>query len=208
MLIDLLKVCVCHLHTIFFSNPIPSLFFFKKNYLLSTMMQFLCLLLLIPLVFSQKLFYEPSVPDYRASSVNQSLFDKLAPDSSLSTFMDVLTQIEDIFNLLNHTDITNDQQFTVFCPVNNAFREELDIYTRSHLRDFLRNHIVLGKLDPEALAKTHSVDTLLPGQTISIKYHFFSKKTILNGHAVVDTNVEAVNGIAYKINHLLRPVQS
>ncbi|KAG1450159.1 hypothetical protein G6F56_008425 [Rhizopus delemar] len=172
------------------------------------MMQFLCLLLLIPLVFSQKLFYEPSVPDYRASSVNQSLFDKLAPDSSLSTFMDVLTQIEDIFNLLNHTDITNDQQFTVFCPVNNAFREELDIYTRSHLRDFLRNHIVLGKLDPEALAKTHSVDTLLPGQTISIKYHFFSKKTILNGHAVVDTNVEAVNGIAYKINHLLRPVQS
>ncbi|CAO3689729.1 unnamed protein product [Rhizopus stolonifer] len=109
------------------------------------MMQFLCLLLLIPLVFSHKLFYESNAPDYRASSASQSLFDKLAPDSSLSTFMDVLTQIEDIFNLLNHTDTTNDQQFTVFCPVNNAFREELDIYTRSHLKFLEKSHCV-GKI--------------------------------------------------------------
>ncbi|KAG0741338.1 hypothetical protein G6F57_008494 [Rhizopus arrhizus] len=134
--------------------------------------------------------------------------NQLAPDPSLSTFMDALTQVEDIFNLLNHTDTDNNQVYTVFCPVNSAFKKELDLYTRSHLGAFLRNHIVPNvKLDPNSLNKAHSLDTLLPGQSISVRYHFLSKRTVLNKNANVDINhsVEAINGIAYKIDHLLRP---
>lgn len=173
------------------------------------MLKFLLFLtILYPLVIAQRLLYEPSAIDYKSNSEGQSLFDKLAPDPSLSTFMDALTQVEDIFNLLNHTDTDNNQVYTVFCPVNSAFKKELDVYTRSHLEAFLRNHIVPNvKLDPNSLNKAHSLDTLLPGQSISVKYHFFSKRTVLNKNANVDINhpVEAINGIAYKIDHLLRP---
>ncbi|KAL9559186.1 hypothetical protein PS6_000897 [Mucor atramentarius] len=158
----------------------------------------------------QHLLYEPNAPDYRASCSQQSLFDKLAPDPALSTFMDVLTQVDDIFKLLNNTDNTQDNQFTVFCPVNSAFRNELDVYTRDHLDAFLRNHIIPNsKIDADTLKRLHSpLQTMLPGETIKVKYHFFSKRIMLNDHAMVDTNaIEAINGIAYKINHLLRPTE-
>ncbi|GAA5816033.1 hypothetical protein MFLAVUS_009555 [Mucor flavus] len=157
-----------------------------------------------------KLLYEPNAPDYKASFASQSLFDKLAPDPSLSTFMDVLTQVDDIFRMLNNSD-NQSQQFTVFCPVNSAFRNELDVYTRAHLDEFLRNHVVPNnKLDPETLKRVHApLKTLLRGQTITVKHHFFSQRTVLNERAMVDTKhaVEAVNGIAYKIDHLLRPTK-
>lgn len=159
----------------------------------------------------ERLLYEQNAPDYKASFASQSLFDKLAPDPSLSTFMDVLTQEKDIFELLNNTNNQHNQQFTVFCPVNSAFRNELDVYTRAHLEEFLKNHIVPNnKIDPEALKHVHSpLKTLLPGQTIKVKHHLLSQKTILNEHAMVDTkhSVQAVNGIAYKIDHLLRPTK-
>lgn len=154
-----------------------------------------------------KLLHEPNAPDYRSQSTKQSLFDKLAPDPSLSTFMDVLTQQEDIFKLLNNTN-ENADVFTVFCPVNAAFRNELDVYTRDHLNDFLRNHIVPNaNLDPKTLASTRKpLDTLLGGEQIHVKYRYFSQKVVLNNHATVDTAhpVNAINGIAYKIDHLLR----
>lgn len=161
----------------------------------------------------QELLYEPNAPDYKPTSAcsSQSLFDKLAPDPSLSTFMDVLTQVEDIFQLLNNTNDKENNSFTVFCPVNSAFRNELDVYTREHLDEFLRNHIVpTNKIDPDTLKRIHSpLKTLLPGQIIKVHYHTFSQKTMLNEKAMVDTNhpVEAINGIAYKIDHLLRPTQ-
>ncbi|KAI9271255.1 FAS1 domain-containing protein [Helicostylum pulchrum] len=158
----------------------------------------------------EKLLYEPNAPDYKAAFASQSLFDKLAPDPSLSTFMDVLTQVDDIFRLLNNSDSQNGQ-FTVFCPVNSAFRNELDVYTRAHLDEFLRNHVVPNnKLDPETLKRIqYPLKTMLRGQTIKVKHHFFSQRTVLNDHAIVDTKhaVEAVNGIAYKIDHLLRPTK-
>ncbi|KAG1593045.1 hypothetical protein G6F47_009237 [Rhizopus delemar] len=132
---------------------------------------------------AQELLYEPNAPDYKSNSASQSLFDKLAPDPSLSTFMDVLTQVEDVFNLMNHTNDDNSQLYTVFCPVNSAFRNELDIYTRSHLDDFLRNHIVPNiKIDSDSLTQTDSLHTLFPGQSIPVRYDSSSQKIILNSN--------------------------
>lgn len=174
----------------------------------------------------EKLLYEANAPDYKPSfpldphhqtankqqyTPQQSLFDKIAPDPTLSTFMDVLTQNEDIFQLLNDSSTQGRETvYTVFCPVNTAFRNDLDIYTREHLKEFLMNHIVpMDKiLDPKTLQHTTKpLKTMLKGQEIQVSHHFFSKKTLLNDHAVVDIThyVQAVNGIAYKIDHLLRP---
>lgn len=158
---------------------------------------------------AEQLLYEPNAPDYRPASLDcstQSLFDKLAPDAYLSTFMDVLTQVDDIFKLLNNTDEQN-TVLTIFCPVNSAFKNELDVYTRDHLEEFLRNHIVMSKIDPDSLKRIHSPLKTLSGSPLLVKHRFFSHKTILNDHALVDTDhyVEAINGFAYKIDHLLRP---
>lgn len=185
------------------------LFFFSFSFSFIKKMHFIQFFyFLFSFVMAQELLYEPNAPDYKSNSASQSLFDKLAPDPSLSTFMDVLTQVEDVFNLMNHTNDDNSQLYTVFCPVNSAFRNELDIYTRSHLDDFLRNHIVPNiKIDSDSLAQTDSLHTLFPGQLIPVRYDSSSQKIILNEHTVVDTShpIEAINGIAYKIDHLLRP---
>ncbi|KAI8364708.1 uncharacterized protein BYT42DRAFT_590115 [Radiomyces spectabilis] len=177
---------------------------------------FVCLFPLVHLVFSwpnmpptketePKLLYEPSAPDYRSSAQPQSLFDKLAPDTSLSTFMDVLTQVDSIFALFNNSQI--DQPFTVFAPTNAAFRRGMDAEAKHDLERFLRSHIVpSGVLDPEALRKADELNTMLKDETIAVKHHFLSRKTVLNGEAVVDTDqpIRAANGIAYRIDHVLR----
>lgn len=164
----------------------------------------------IIVVMGERLLYEPNAPDYRATSAEepQSLFDKLAPDTTLSTFMDVLMQVDDVLQLLNDSKSTS-SSFTIFCPVNAAFRNELDVYTREHLDEFLKNHVVpLHKLDEVALKKSSSLPTMLKGgEPIQVEYHVLTQRVVLNEHATVDMKhaVEAVNGIAYKIDHLLRP---
>lgn len=160
-----------------------------------------------------KLLYEPNAPDYRSSEiVRQSLFDKLAVDASLSTFMDVLTQVEDVLKMVNNSEI--EQPFTLFCPVNGAFQASMLEWRADNLQDwekFLQQHLVpTAKLDVRHLKKTQQLDTMVEDQPIHVKYHYFRDKTELNnGMATVDTDhpIEATNGIAYKIDAVLRPVQ-
>ncbi|KAG0170105.1 hypothetical protein DFQ28_003845 [Apophysomyces sp. BC1034] len=155
------------------------------------------------------LLYEPNAPDYRSSEASQTLFDKLAPEASLSTFMDVLTRVDNVLSLFNSSEL--DQPFTVFCPVNSAFRDGMNADMKAHLEEFLRNHIVpSGKMEPGKLQHTQQLETMLNGEVIQVKHHFFTQKTVLNDYAIVDTNhpIEAINGIAYKIDHVLRPPKS
>ncbi|KAI8058690.1 FAS1 domain-containing protein [Gilbertella persicaria] len=152
------------------------------------------------------LLYELNAPDYKKASV-QSLFDKIAPDPSLSTFLDVLTGVEDIFQLIN---ATHKQELTIFCPINGAFHDHVES-TRENLKEFLQYHIVPSYIEPDNLKRVDTLKTLLDDETISVSYHFFSQRIVLNDLATVDTvhTIEAVNGIAYKIDHLLlRPTVS
>lgn len=151
-----------------------------------------------------QLLYEPNAPDYRFSEA-QSLFDKLAVDASLSTFMDALTQVDSVLQLVNNTDIQ--QPFTLFCPVNSAFRG-LDGDWRSHLDAILKKHVVPSvELDVEHLQRNQELQTMLESQTIQVHHHFFSRKTELDGIAAVDTDhpIQAANGIAYRVTKVLRP---
>ncbi|KAI7897726.1 FAS1 domain-containing protein [Cokeromyces recurvatus] len=164
--------------------------------------------LLIMTTTSQTFLYESMSSSYLQTSQRQSLFDKLAPDPALSTFMDVLTQVDDVLQLINSTH--DKTLYTIFCPINSAFQEFRLLYGHDNLDEFLRNHIVPHeRLLPSELPSRHVLPTLLDHQTIQVKYHYLSHKVVLNGHAQVDMKhvVEATNGIAYKINHLLRPAK-
>ncbi|OBZ81797.1 hypothetical protein A0J61_10154 [Choanephora cucurbitarum] len=131
----------------------------------------------------------------------QSLFDRIAPDPSLSTFLDVLTGEEDMFQMLNST---RSQSLTIFCPVNQAFHDHTEP-TRANLREFLQYHIVPDYLSPDKLKSMDRLKTLFRDETIRVHYYFFRQKIMLNEMATVDTGhaVEAINGIAYKIDQLL-----
>ncbi|KAI9488838.1 FAS1 domain-containing protein [Zychaea mexicana] len=165
-----------------------------------------------------QLLYNPNAPDYRCPEIQQSLFDKLAVDASLSTFMSALTQVESVLKLVNDSQL--DPPFTVFAPINSAFTEfndnDGDDRMHSNLEAFLRNHMVPSqKLSVEQLQRTQTLDTMLDDKddetktTIQVKYHFFSHRVELNGVAEVDTDhpIMADNGVAYKINKLLRPAK-
>ncbi|KAG2223544.1 hypothetical protein INT45_000864 [Circinella minor] len=157
-----------------------------------------------------QLLYEPNAPDYRCPE--QSLFDKLAVDVSLSTFMSVLTQVESVLKLVNNSQV--EEPFTIFAPINQAFANEMTIFTHQdmevQLEPFLKNHVVTKKLPVKQLEKTQELKTLLKDETtIQVKYHFLSQRVELNDLAEVDTDhpIIANNGIAYKINKLLRPIK-
>ncbi|KAI7866576.1 FAS1 domain-containing protein [Spinellus fusiger] len=144
------------------------------------------------------LLYEPNAPDYRTDTP-QSLFDRLAPETSLSTFLDVLTQVEELFPMFNSTYTP---PFTVFCPVNSAFTHT---YSRDRFKDFLRQHIVPSeKLKSSSLQHSQQLETLLPDHPLYLHHHLFTGKVEINGKAIVDlVPIEAVNGIAYRIDHIL-----
>ncbi|KAI9258155.1 hypothetical protein BDA99DRAFT_539167 [Phascolomyces articulosus] len=158
-----------------------------------------------------QLLYEPNAPDYRCPEIQQSLFDKLAVDASLSTYMSVLTHVESVLTMVNNSQI--EHPFTMFVPINAAFANEFmttDQDMESRLETFLKNHIVpQEKLSVQQLQKTQTLNTLLQDETIQVKYHFFSRRVELNGIAEVDTDhpISANNGIAYKINKLLHPIK-
>ncbi|KAI7853047.1 FAS1 domain-containing protein [Circinella umbellata] len=159
-----------------------------------------------------QLLYEPNAPDYRCPEAQQSLFDKLAVDVSLSTFMSVLTQVESVLKMVNNSQV--EEPFTIFAPINQAFANELTIFTHQdmevQLEPFLKNHVVTKKLTVKQLEKTQELKTLLEDETtIQVKYHFLSQRVELNDLAEVDTDhpIIANNGIAYKINKLLRPIK-
>ncbi|KAI9283393.1 FAS1 domain-containing protein [Sporodiniella umbellata] len=161
------------------------------------------LLVFLSSSMAQKLLYEPNAPDYRSNRESQSLFDRLAPDPSLSTFIDVLNQSEDFFNLFNQSG-PEAVAFTVFCPINSAFRKELDVDTRKDLISFLKYHIVPNqKLDKEALARTTTLNTFLNGQSIQVQSA--DGQVLLAQNVHLGQSIETAYAIAYKIDHLLHP---
>ncbi|ORZ00770.1 hypothetical protein BCR43DRAFT_485759 [Syncephalastrum racemosum] len=175
------------------------------------MLQVVVLLLVVILVSTSKaqyfdkdmepkphLLYEPNAPDY--TSAVPSLFDKLAVDPQLSTFMDVLTQVGSVMQLVNNSELQ--QPITIFCPVNAAFNHRTTDVAR--LDDFLRRHVVpSADLEPSDLKHSQTLDAM--EGTIRVDYHLFSRKTTLNDIATVDTGhaIHATNGIAYKVDHTL-----
>ncbi|KAH8555238.1 Fasciclin domain-containing protein [Umbelopsis sp. PMI_123] len=160
----------------------------------------------------KKILYQENAPDYRGNDEGdspQSLFDHLPRDPSLSTFLDILMQVDDILQLVN--DPYAEPKFTLFTPTNTAFKKYMSegnnratLYTEDGFKNFLLCHLVPhGKYNIKDLEKSKTLETAATGRTISVEYHWISGIT-LDKKAKVDSNaIKAINGIAYKIDHVL-----
>ncbi|KAI8096681.1 uncharacterized protein BX664DRAFT_324597 [Halteromyces radiatus] len=198
---------------------------FYKELLLILLLLLLLLLLCLSLIVqasspSPQLVYQPNVPDYRFTNEEQSLFDKLAPESDLSIFLELLMHNDLIFSYVNSTttDTTlhtstlqhHGDPITVFCPTNKAFLDYWKIHPKKTWKRILERHIVpQTKLDAKGLKHASSLNTLLPGTTIHVKQLDSSWQQpliiLLDGDTLVDTSHPIVSrlSIAYKINHVL-----
>ncbi|ORZ15803.1 hypothetical protein BCR42DRAFT_491817 [Absidia repens] len=89
----------------------------------------------------------------------QSLFDKLAPESDLSIFLELLMHNDLLFNYLNSTTSQTTttttttgiagQSLTVFCPTNQAFLDYWKTQPKKSWHGLLERHIVpQTRLDP------------------------------------------------------------
>jgi uncharacterized surface protein with fasciclin (FAS1) repeats len=148
----------------------------------------------------------------------QSLFDKLAPESDLSIFLELLMHNDILFTYFNSTtlpeNILMEQQqqesFTVFCPTNQAFLEYWKTQPKKTWRRILERHVVpRRRLDAAELAQAQTLNTLLPGATIHVNQQRQqgrqSPRILLDGDTLVDSHhpIQSRLSIAYKINHVL-----
>ncbi|KAI9312018.1 hypothetical protein BX666DRAFT_1866799 [Dichotomocladium elegans] len=155
-----------------------------------------------------QLLYEPNAPDYRSSEVKrQTLFDKLAADVSLSTFMDILLQVESVLQVVNGSS-TALEPFTLFCPVNAAFRQSDAFDASAEMAEweaFLRKHLVpFRRLNGQELKHPQQLDALLG--TINVT-NDKDDRPLLNHRARViriGHPIDAPNGIAYRIDAALQ----
>jgi uncharacterized surface protein with fasciclin (FAS1) repeats len=160
----------------------------------------------------KKILYQEDAPDYRSNGEGdspQSLFDHLPRDPALSTFLDILMQVDDVLQLLN--DPYAEPKFTLFAPTNTAFKAHISnsdnratLYSEDGFKNFLLCHIVPhGKYSIKDLEKSKKLETATSGRSISVHYNWITGIT-LDKKAKVDSNfIDAMNGIAYKIDHVL-----
>ncbi|ORZ26001.1 hypothetical protein BCR42DRAFT_18319 [Absidia repens] len=175
---------------------------------------------------SPQLLYQAPLKGHRFTN-EQSLFDKLAPESDLSIFLEILMHNDLLFSYLNsttitissiaETGITEEQQsgepLTVFCPTNRAFLEYWKTQPKKSWERILERHIVPQKrLDATSLEHVNILNTLLPGSTIHVKLGPSSliqqqqhPVILLDGDTLVDTShpIQSSLSIAYKIDHVL-----
>ncbi|KAI8576004.1 hypothetical protein K450DRAFT_258898 [Umbelopsis ramanniana AG] len=160
----------------------------------------------------KKILYQEDAPDYRSNGEGdspQSLFDHLPRDPALSTFLDILMQVDDVLQLMN--DPYAEPKFTLFAPTNTAFKAYISnsdnratLYSEDGFKNFLLCHIVPhGKYSIKDLEKAKKLETATSGRSISVHYNWITGIT-LDKKAKVDSNfIDAMNGIAYKIDHVL-----
>lgn len=174
---------------------------------------------LFTLTQSAQLHYQTHTMDYELVS-EQSLFDKLAPESDLSIFLELLMHNDMLFTYFNSTTLPENtfmeqqqqqqESFTVFCPTNQAFLEYWKTQPKKTWRRILERHVVpRRRLDAAELVRAQTLNTLLPGATIHVNQQQQqaqeSPKILLDGDTLVDSQhpIQSRLSIAYKINHVL-----
>ncbi|RUP46175.1 FAS1 domain-containing protein [Jimgerdemannia flammicorona] len=151
--------------------------------------------------------------DYSNPSTPQSLLDVLPRDKSLSTFLDVLMRDSDIVKIISNPAL--DPPLTLFSPTNAAMKHFLNeeggraiLRNEQKLKEFLQYHIApAGKMSIKQLKERSDFDTMLAGKKVTVKFHLLRRVLVLNGYCNVNQTekVEAANGIAHKIDAVLKP---
>ncbi len=106
--------------------------------------------------------------------------------------------------------LANDGPFTVFAPTDAAFAKLpagtvetlLKPENRGKLADVLKYHVVQGRVYSDAALKAGKAKTLLGGQ---IKIKAWGGKAMVNNAELLETDIEASNGVIHVIDTVLLP---
>lgn len=108
--------------------------------------------------------------------------------------------------------LATDGPYTLFAPPNEAFEalptgtmETLLADRHERLRTILAHHVVDGRLSLEDLANPRTV-VAMSGDTLSLCST--QKGVTVNGISVVDSDVEAANGLLHVVDRVLPPPDS
>ncbi|MEN1679993.1 MAG: fasciclin domain-containing protein [Planctomycetota bacterium] len=101
--------------------------------------------------------------------------------------------------------------FTVFAPTNDAFaklpegtvEELLKPENKQKLTNILLYHVVPGKVMAADVVKVTSADTLLEGESVTVKVD--EGKVFIDKAQVVKTDVEVANGVIHVIDSVILP---
>jgi uncharacterized surface protein with fasciclin (FAS1) repeats/alpha-L-arabinofuranosidase len=137
----------------------------------------------------------------RSAAASTNLFDTARADGRFGT----LTQAVQRAGLEGM--LRNNGPFTVLAPTDAAFAKlapgALDSMSQTALRQTVLHHIIPGNLNAEALSGRQTVRTAL-GQELTLQT--VNGKLVINGTAgVIQSNIQATNGIIHAIDAVLIP---
>jgi len=132
----------------------------------------------------------------RGASGDDTIVDIAAGDDRFDTLVSAL---EDT-GLVPVLD-SDDDQFTVFAPTDDAFNQvDISGLTTSQLKNVLLYHVTEGRRYSQSVVNAPEIE-MLNGGTVDVD------GTVLNGGQadIVDTNIEASNGVIHVIDGVLLP---
>ncbi|KAL3879184.1 hypothetical protein ACJMK2_031493 [Sinanodonta woodiana] len=131
------------------------------------------------------------------------------PDYNTSEFLSLLVKAH-LASYFNHTSPTSERN-TVFVPSNDAFNSLPDDMKRTianninYLRMLIDYHVHPGTLHASSITKDGTLSTRYPGHFIGIKMDSSGNAKLNNIADLLQTDIEADNGVIHVISHVLIP---
>ena len=145
-----------------------------------------------------------------AGSVDGMAQDKVATAASNNPLLTTLVAAVSgkINPKVNLVDTLNGAEFTVFAPVDDAFKADVDAATLAKLKTddallskILTYHVISGQIAPDQIVGTHKT---VEGDELTVTGS--GDNLMVNGNAtVVCGGVKTANATVYLIDHVLMP---
>jgi len=145
-----------------------------------------------------------------AGSVDGMGKDKVATAASNNPLLTTLVAAVSgkINPKVNLVDTLNGAEFTVFAPVDDAFKADVDAATLAKLKTddallskILTYHVISGQIAPDKIVGTHKT---VEGDELTVTGS--GNNLMVNGNAtVVCGGVKTANATVYLIDHVLMP---
>lgn len=132
----------------------------------------------------------------------KTIVDIAVANPKFSTLVDALKTAELVSTL------AGEKEFTVFAPTNAAFekipKEKLDelLANKEKLKKILTYHVVPGKVLASEVVELSDAETVEGGK---ITFKVEDDKVYVNEAEVVETDVDAKNGVIHVIDTVLTP---
>lgn len=139
--------------------------------------------------------------DSSGTDTDLTILEMVETESDLSSLETILSEQE-----LSGT-LSQESPMTIFAPTNDALaKEDLSDKSDEEIQSLLKYHIVASALNYEALQDTESVETL---NSDSLYFESSEGEVTINSDQAVITaeGMEATNGMVFKVDTLLTPVE-